>query len=162
MMTFYDRGTILPGLIIGLCLFLSPFIYNAGTAGKAPVPELSPKAKEAKQCIAPKPYMTAWHMQLLDNWRHEVVRGGTRYFNANEDLWWNGQFDSQMLEKWRRFVTSSDVPTPGAAGKTYYKSLQVTCMECHSNKSKFCDECHNYLGVSPYCWDCHVQPKEDK
>lgn len=161
-MTFYDRGTILPGLIIGLCLFLSPFIYNGGKAGKAPVPELTPKAKEAKQCVAPKPYMTAWHMQLLDNWRQEVVREGSRYFNANQDLWWNNQFDGQLLEKWRRFITSSDASTPGATGKTYYKSLQVTCMECHSNKSKFCDECHNYLGVSPYCWDCHVQPKEDK
>jgi hypothetical protein len=39
-------------------------------------------------------------------------------------------------------------------------SLQNGCMRCHSNKKKFCDECHNYMAVKPYCWDCHIQPKE--
>jgi len=39
-------------------------------------------------------------------------------------------------------------------------SLQNGCMTCHSNKKKFCDECHNYMAVVPYCWDCHIQPKE--
>jgi hypothetical protein len=38
----------------------------------------------------------------------------------------------------------------------------VTCLECHSNKTKFCDQCHNYLDVQPYCWDCHLVPKESK
>ena len=67
----------------------------------------------------------------------------------------------KMLDRWRnetvrdaeRYYTSSD-------GKVYYKSIQVTCLECHTNKSKFCDQCHNYMGVSPYCWDCHIEPKE--
>ena len=67
----------------------------------------------------------------------------------------------KMLDRWRnetvrdadRFYKSSD-------GKVYYKSLQVTCLECHTNKSKFCDQCHNYMGVTPYCWDCHLEPKE--
>jgi hypothetical protein len=35
-------------------------------------------------------------------------------------------------------------------------------MECHSNKTKFCDQCHNYMGVAPYCWDCHIAPKENQ
>lgn len=68
----------------------------------------------------------------------------------------------KMLDQWRnevvrdgeRYYTSTE-------GKTYYKSLQVTCMECHSNKSKFCDQCHNYAGVDPFCWDCHIAPKEN-
>jgi len=33
-------------------------------------------------------------------------------------------------------------------------------MHCHSNKKKFCDECHNYMAVKPFCWDCHIQPRE--
>ena len=69
----------------------------------------------------------------------------------------------KMLDQWRnevvrdgeRYYTSSD-------GKMHYKSLQVSCMKCHSNKSKFCDQCHDYMGVSPYCWDCHVAPKENE
>ena len=162
MKRMYDGGKIIPGLIIGVCLFLTPFIFNAGKAAKAPEPELTPKAKEAKQCVAPKEYMTAWHMQLLDNWRHEVVRDGKRDFNTNEDLWWDYSLDSRLIENWRRFVTDSEVQEPGKPGKSYYKSLQVTCMDCHSNKSKFCDQCHEYVGVTPYCWDCHVEPKENK
>ncbi len=38
-------------------------------------------------------------------------------------------------------------------------SLTLTCLECHSNKDKFCDRCHDYLRVSPGCWDCHNVPK---
>jgi len=163
-MRIYDGWKIILGLVIGVALFLSPILYNGvGKAAKAPVPELTAKAKAAKACVAPKPYMTAWHMQLLDNWRQEVVRDGDRYYNTNENLWWDYSLDSRILESWRRLVTASDQDeAPGATGKIYYKSLQVTCMDCHSNKSKFCDECHNYLGVAPYCWDCHIQPKEDK
>jgi len=40
-------------------------------------------------------------------------------------------------------------------------SLQNTCMECHSNKSKFCDQCHTYAAVNPFCWECHIQPEEN-
>ena len=47
-----------------------------------------------------------------------------------------------------------------ANGKAYNMSLQNTCMKCHPNKSEFCDKCHNYTSVKPYCWDCHVEPKE--
>jgi len=125
----YDGGKIIVGLIIGVGLLLSPFIYNAGTAAKAPDPELTPKAKEAKVCVKSKAYMTANHFSLLDVWRHTVVRDGERYFKAED-------------------------------GKIYYKSLQVTCMDCHSNKSKFCDQCHDYLNIDPYCWDCHIEPEE--
>ena len=34
-----------------------------------------------------------------------------------------------------------------------------SCMSCHANKDKFCDRCHDYLAVKPYCWDCHVEPQ---
>ena len=30
----------------------------------------------------------------------------------------------------------------------------------YTSTNDFCDRCHNYLAVSPYCWDCHVDPKE--
>jgi hypothetical protein len=125
----YDGAKIVTGLVIGLGLLLSPYFYNAGKASKAPEPELTPKAKEAKECVAPTPYMRNGHMQLLDRWRQDVVRDGDRWYKSSN-------------------------------GKIYNKSLQLTCMDCHSNKTKFCDQCHNYMAVSPYCWDCHIQPKE--
>lgn len=127
----YDGGKIITGLVIGIGLFLAPVFYNAGKAAKPPQPELTAKAKEAKECVAPKDYMKNKHMQLLDDWRHTVVRDDARY---------------------------AKMPS----GKVVYKSLQLSCMDCHSSKTKFCDECHNYMGIAPYCWDCHIPPKETK
>ena len=69
----------------------------------------------------------------------------------------------KILDEWRHEVVRDAERTyTSSDGKMYDKSLQNTCMECHSNKSKFCDSCHNYVGVKPYCWDCHVEPKENK
>ena len=66
----YDRGKIIAGLIIGIGLLLFPFYYNAGKAAKTPEPELSAKAKDAKQCVEPKSFMITEHMKMLDNWRN--------------------------------------------------------------------------------------------
>jgi len=68
----------------------------------------------------------------------------------------------KLLDKWRNeAVRDADRYYTSSNGKIYNKSLQLTCMECHSNKTKFCDQCHNYMGVAPFCWDCHVEPKEN-
>ena len=68
----------------------------------------------------------------------------------------------KVLDNWRNeVVRDADRYYVSSEGKTYYKSLQVTCLECHSNKTEFCDQCHNYMGVSPYCWDCHIAPEEN-
>jgi hypothetical protein len=67
----------------------------------------------------------------------------------------------KLLDEWRReAVRDANRVYKSSTGKIYDKSLQNTCMECHSNKSKFCDQCHNYTGIAPFCWDCHIQPKE--
>ena len=68
----------------------------------------------------------------------------------------------KMLDEWRQeVVRDANRYYKSTDGKTYFKSLQVTCMDCHSNKTKFCDQCHNYMGVAPFCWDCHIAPKEN-
>ena len=152
----YDGGKIIAGLIIGIGLLLAPFFYNAGKAAKAPEPELTSKAKEAKECVAPTPYMQKNHMQLLDDWRHSVVRDGERYYDSSKGTWHLRvlrDIEDFMADAGERLYTTT-------VGKRYYKSLQVTCMDCHSNKTKFCDQCHNYMGVTPYCWECHIEPKE--
>jgi hypothetical protein len=44
-------------------------------------------------------------------------------------------------------------------GSKVEKSLTKTCLGCHVSKEKFCEECHSYASVKPYCWECHVIPK---
>ena len=64
-----------------------------------------------------------------------------------------------LLDTWRNSaVRDGERYYHSANGKIYYKSLQTTCLDCHSNKAKFCDQCHNYMDVQPYCWTCHFAP----
>jgi hypothetical protein len=137
-MKIYNQGPILLGIAIFLVLTTSPFTYNAVMGkGKAPEPKTdTPKIMEweqqhgKKECIEPKEFMRAEHMQVLNDWRDSVVR----------------DYNKGYVSK--------------ASNKRFDMSLQNGCMGCHSNKKKFCDECHNYLAVNPYCFDCHIQPDE--
>ncbi len=70
----------------------------------------------------------------------------------------------QLLDIWReKVVREGNRIYVNKSGKEFTMSLSNTCLDCHSNKDKFCDRCHDYASVSPYCWDCHVDnPKEEK
>jgi len=131
----YDKNKIIPIIIVFVILITFPLWYNLGkTASKPDLKIDTPVIQQMKekQCIEPKAAMKTLHMKILDEWRHEVVRGDSN-----------------------RFYTAAD-------GKVYEKSLQNGCMKCHANKTQFCDQCHNYLQVKPACWDCHIAPKETK
>ena len=133
----YDSGKVLTGLVVFIVLMASPFWLNFGKTGEAPklqkVADASPelqKAGEETKCVEQPDWMKANHMQMLDEWRHEVVRDNERnYVNK--------------------------------AGVEHKKSLTVTCLKCHKEKKKFCDKCHTYASVKPFCWTCHVDPKEE-
>ena len=125
----YDAGKIIPGLIVFLGLVLIPVWYNAETGAAGHKPELEkPDPGKYDQCVLPAETMRADHMEILNDWRDRVVRGGERYIEIG--------------------------------GVRYEMSLTDTCLKCHPKKSAFCDQCHDYMGVKPYCWDCHLTPEE--
>lgn len=68
----------------------------------------------------------------------------------------------QMLNNWREAVVREDKHIyVNSEGKEFDMSLSNGCLDCHSNKAEFCDRCHNYASVTPYCWECHIdKPKE--
>jgi hypothetical protein len=102
------------------------------THGQTPKrPEVKLPEKE-KKCVQEGKYMKRKHMQLLDLWRDSTVRTAKRIYVAED-------------------------------GRKFNMSLQNTCMsaDCHAKKTEFCDRCHDYTGVVPYCWDCHIPPKEE-
>lgn len=75
-----DRPVILAGLLIFVGLFTFP-LWHA-QASKTPMkPDIQLPANE-KQCVAPVEYMRSSHMQMLVNWREEVVRKNRRQFTA--------------------------------------------------------------------------------
>jgi len=122
----YDTGKIILGIVIFLAIFTIPFWYSqvTGDADVAPDVVIAPEAGD--QCVESTAYMRAKHMDLLNTWRNDVVRGADRQYESNE------------------------------YGVPYDKSLTDTCLEqCHTNKAEFCDQCHTYVNVKPGCWDCH-------
>ena len=68
----------------------------------------------------------------------------------------------QLLDEWRdTVVRNAERIYVNAEGKEFNMSLSNTCLDCHSNKTEFCDRCHEYASIEPYCWDCHIDnPKE--
>lgn len=123
----YNKGTILSGLVIFVLFVTSPFWFNAfSTASTVPKPELPPGGE--KVCVESAAEMRASHMQMLNEWRDDVLRNGNRV-------------------------------AVNVGGKEYRKGLQTTCMQCHTNKEKFCDSCHTYTSVKPSCWTCHLTPE---
>jgi hypothetical protein len=75
----YDANKILPVLVIFLVLITLPLWYNPLTGRAAPMPELT-LPEDAEQCVEEAELMRGEHMQILDDWRDEVVRDGERYY----------------------------------------------------------------------------------
>jgi len=66
----------------------------------------------------------------------------------------------QILNAWRNEVVREDSRYyVHPDGTTREKSLTGTCLGCHEDKAEFCDRCHDYAGVKPYCFDCHIVPE---
>ncbi|MFP5229643.1 MAG: sulfate reduction electron transfer complex DsrMKJOP subunit DsrJ [Acidobacteriota bacterium] len=77
-----ERFWILLGLALFVGLATTPFWSAHGRiAGVSGVPELQLPAN-AKQCVAPVAFMRSSHMQLLMQWRDDVVRGDNRRYVA--------------------------------------------------------------------------------
>ncbi|WP_338823376.1 hypothetical protein MHOCP_15870 [Moorella humiferrea] len=126
-----DFRYILTGLIVFVVLVTLPFWARAGKAASLPTPSLDTPAIQALP-------------------QKECIED-TEYMRANH---------MKLLEDWRNQVVRDGKRTYVASnGKVYEMSLEKTCFQCHSNKTEFCDQCHNYLDVQPDCWTCHIEPK---
>ncbi|MGB9771437.1 MAG: sulfate reduction electron transfer complex DsrMKJOP subunit DsrJ [Candidatus Kapaibacteriota bacterium] len=132
-MKLYDGWKIITGLIVFAAFFTLPIWLNLFSAQSKVKPRLVYPI-DARQCVEDKDYMNHYHMDLLNFWRDSVVRMNIRYIVRNGN-----------------FLTHN--------GEKLEMSLTRACLKCHSNKAEFCDQCHNYLDVKPYCWDCHVEQK---
>ncbi len=134
----YDAGKIIAGLVIFVGIITYPIWGSIGESVNMPKPVI----KVSGQCVESAEYMRANHMQMLDEWRHSVVRDGNRVYVNTRGI----KFDKSLSS------TGASVIGPGE---------KKSCLSCHSNKEEFCDSCHNYTAVTPYCWTCHIEPKEN-
>lgn len=125
----YSKVYVAAFIIIFLAIVFSPYYYNI-TAAEFET-KLPELAKpEGDHCIEDADWMEANHMDLLFEMRTKTIREpGGRYYES----------------------------------KTYpgeiYEGTTHQCFECHTSKADFCDKCHEYNGVKPYCWECHNTPE---
>jgi len=127
-MKLHNGGKIIAGLVVFLVLVSSPFLYNV-TVGESIE---RPKWALPDPAEHPKCILPAEEMRV-----------------SHMDL----------LNEWRDSVVRDGERIYEAPDETKYNmSLSQTCLDCHANKEEFCDKCHNFMGVDPYCWDCHNAP----
>lgn len=65
-----------------------------------------------------------------------------------------------ILKKWRDASVRDGIKTYVSVNGAFKISLTGTCLKCHDEKGRFCDRCHDYIGVKPKCWDCHHVPEK--
>jgi len=140
----YNKGWVIPGIIILLALMVWPFVVAGASFVGKPVPtpdlpkpaqyltDLSGKSLERvkanldengnPKCIRSKDEMRASHMKLLEKFRNDYVRDGLHDPNGNESI--------------------------------------KGCRDCHPKREEFCNRCHDYMSVKPECWECHYYPKQ--
>ncbi|MFC1574985.1 sulfate reduction electron transfer complex DsrMKJOP subunit DsrJ [Gemmatimonadota bacterium] len=120
-----DRGKILIGIAVFVVLVTFPF-WGRLAAGDAALGRPDLEYPDAAACVEDSAYMNANHMDLLNQWRDDLVRNGILDY------------------------------TSSASGETFRMSLTKTCLDCHDNRDEFCTACHDYANVTPTCWECHT------
>jgi len=128
----YDRGKIISGLAVFFALATLPFWVSGGKS--VPPPEIKTDTSVIRQLKVKRCLEPTSFMKV----RH-----------------------MELIISWRQAVVRDGQRIYVASdGRQYRMSLSGTCLNCHSNKSKFCDSCHTYAGVKPACWSCHIIPGE--
>ena len=123
-----------PKIIIGLVIFLAVFTFPFWY-------------NHGAASTAPKPELT------------EKAKAAKKCILEKEQM---RTGHMQLLNEWRNTVVRNDQHVYEIGGRQYVASLSNTCLDCHSNKAEFCDKCHLYTSAEPYCWTCHIEPKEKK
>ena len=133
-MKLHDRGKIIAGIVIFVILITLPVWWGLGKKAALPVLALDTPAIAALQ-----------EKRCVED---------TPFMRANHMKLITSWRDEVVREGNRRYTSTS--------GQTFEMSLTGTCLKCHSNKDRFCDKCHDYVGAKPVCFSCHVIPGEVK
>ena len=120
----YDSSKVIAGIIIFLLIITSPIWYNIASGKADYVPQLQIDTEE-KQCVESKEYMRANHMELLNQWRDEVVRGASRIYI------------SQNGKEYEKSLTNTCM--------SCHTNRSEFCSKCHDYAAV----------KQPKCWDCH-------
>jgi len=120
-----DKGKILFGLSIFVILITYPFWSSVATAGEPEGgrAELDYPA-DADACIEPTDYMAASHMDLLNQWRDDLVREGNREYVSS-----TGETYEKSLTK--TCLNCHEDRDTFCTRCHDYADVRPTCWQCH-------------------------------
>ena len=158
-----------PKVIAGLALFLGLATLPFWIGQQSPEPKATMPAMETGfQCVEPPEYMRANHMQLLDDWRNEVVREGNRTYVSSSGKTFEKSLTKTCLgchadqptmgplARKADLAANMDSPTPSLPAAM---PANVAGHAAGGGSGKaFCEQCHQQVSVKPYCWACHLVP----
>jgi hypothetical protein len=118
-----DKGKIIGGLVVFLVLVTFPLWNSVVAGGEVAMPELEYPTGEI-QCIEDTEFMRANHMDILNQWRNELVREGLTEYTST-----SGQQYTMSLTG-----TCMDC----------HDNRDTFCTTCHdySNVNPKCWDCH--------------------
>ena len=119
-----DKGKILFGLSVFVILITYPF-WSRLAAGEPEGgrPELE-YPTNAEACIEPTDYMAASHMDLLNEWRDDLVREGNREYVSS-----TGEAYEKSLTK--TCLNCHEDRDTFCTRCHDYADVQPTCWQCH-------------------------------
>jgi hypothetical protein len=118
----YNKGTIIAGLALFVLFVTFPIWFNGLDAGPLPKPELPPGGE--KQCVAPVAEMRDKHMQLLNEWRDDVLRNSDRVSVTVDGKEYRKGLQTACMKchsNKEKFCDSCHD----------YAAVQPTCWDCH-------------------------------
>jgi len=123
-----DRGKILIGLAVFVILVTFPFWGRLAAAGEAHPGRAElvyPDPSRATECLEDTPFMTANHMDLLNQWRDDLVRDGITEWVSS-----SGQRYYPSLTK--TCLDCHDQRDDFCTRCHDYANVTPTCWECHT------------------------------
>lgn len=118
-----DTPKIFAGLAVAVVGLTFPLWYTLAAGRPAETPQLELPANESS-CVRSKEYMRAHHMEILNQWRDEVVRQGD---TSPVEV-----AGKQIPKSLTRGCMSCHTSRENFCARCHnYADVQLTCWQCH-------------------------------
>ena len=126
----YNSKFVIPCIIVFAGLFTAPFWINMLSSSHEEVKVVLPTepvtffGEERTECIEPREWMAANHMELLIEWRDQALREGKRIYVASDGKKWETSLQNTCM--------------------ACHSNKADFCDKCHNANSvnPYCWDCH--------------------
>jgi hypothetical protein len=118
-----NKGAIVAAMVVFVVLVTFPFWFMLSPAGEGSPPELA-LPQDGSRCVEDKEWMTANHMDLLDEWRDAVVREGRKDYVSKA----GNVYEMSLTKTCMGCHTDRDAFCTKCHD---YENVEPRCWDCH-------------------------------